>query len=76
MEKVAVNIFVKRQIKGSGKTYSESLSFDEIAKDDENQMSKDKYEEGYRGGVRIVTASKENIKKSDCNYVKINRDTQ
>ena len=29
MEKVAVNRFVKRQIKGSGKTYSESLTFDE-----------------------------------------------
>ena len=76
MEKVAVNIFVKRQIKGSGKTYSESLSFDEIAKDAENQMSKDKFEEGYRDGVRIVTASKENIKKFYCPYVKINSNTQ
>ena len=38
MEKVAVNQFVKRQVKGSGKTYSESLSFETIAADAEKQM--------------------------------------
>lgn len=76
MEKVAVNDFVRRQIKGSGKTYSESLSFDEIAMDAEHQMSKDEFEEGYRDGVRIVTASKENINKFYCPYVKIDSNTQ
>ncbi len=30
--KVAVNDFVRRQIKGSGKTYSVDFSFEEIAK--------------------------------------------
>ena len=32
MEKVAVNQFVKRQVEGSGKTFSRTLSFEEIAK--------------------------------------------
>jgi len=41
MEKVAVNAFVTRQVKGSGKTYSSSLTFEEIAKDAENQMKKE-----------------------------------
>ena len=53
MEKVAVNSFVKRQIKGSGKTYSETLSFEEIALDAQNQMLKRNFEEGYRDGVRL-----------------------
>ena len=30
--KVGVNEFVKRQIKNSGKTYSDTLTFNEIAK--------------------------------------------
>ncbi len=76
MEKVAVNDFVRRQIKGSGKTYSESLSFDEIAMDAEHQMAIDEFEEGYRDGVRIVTASKKNIKKFYSPYVKIDSNTQ
>ena len=29
---VAVNEFVKRQVKGSGKTYAKTISFDLIAK--------------------------------------------
>ena len=38
MEKVAVNDFVKRQIKGYGKTYSNTLSFEQIAVDAQQQM--------------------------------------
>ena len=34
MEKVAANEFVRRQVKGSGKTYSDSLSFKEITEDE------------------------------------------
>ena len=62
MKKVAVNSFVKRQIKGSGKTYSETLSFEEIALDAQEQMDKNHFDEGYRDGVRIVRASSKNIK--------------
>ena len=37
-QKVGVNDFVRRQIEGSGKTYSKSLTFEEIAKHAEKQM--------------------------------------
>ena len=76
MKKVAVNSFVKRQIKGSGKTYSETLSFEEIALDAQNQMLKRNFEEGYRDGVRIVNANNKNIKHFYCPYVKINNNTE
>ena len=46
MEKVAVNTFVTRQIKGSGKTYSDKLTFNEIALDAQSQMAKKSYEDG------------------------------
>ena len=62
MEKVGVNTFVTRQIKGSGKTYSDKLTFNEIALDAQSQMAKKSYDDGYRDGVRIVQASKKNIK--------------
>ena len=61
MEKVAVNTFVKRQIKGSGKTYSDTLTFREIALDAQSQMAKKSYIDGYRDGVRIVQASKKTM---------------
>ena len=57
MEQVAVNQFVRRQVKGSGKTYSESLSFKTIAADAEKQMTEGNFTEGYRSGVRIVVGS-------------------
>ena len=76
MKKLAVNSFVKRQIKGSGKTYSETLSFEEIALDAQNQMLKRKFEEGYREGVRIVKANNKNIKHFYCPYVKITNNTE
>jgi len=52
--KVAVNNFVRRQIKNSGKTYSEDLSFEFFAKHAEEKMRTDEYEDGYRDGVCIV----------------------
>ena len=55
MEKVAVNAFVTRQVKGSGKTYSSSLTFEEIAKDAENQMKKEAFRHGYRDGAVSYT---------------------
>ena len=76
MEKVGVNTFVTRQIKGSGKTYSDKLTFNEIALDAQSQMAKKSYVDGYRDGVRIVQASKKNIKHFHCPFVKINSNTQ
>ena len=66
MKKVAVNDFVLRQVKGSGKTYSDHLSFDEIAIDAERQMAKGLIKKGYRDGVIIVDANKDHIKNFDC----------
>ena len=76
MEKVAVNTFVKRQKKGSGKTYSNILTFSEVALDAQAQMAKKCFEDGYRDGVRIVQASKKNLKHFHCPFVKINNNTQ
>lgn len=76
MEKVAVNDFVRRQVKGSGKTYSVSLSFEEIAKDAQEQMINGNFSEGYRDGVRIIKASNEFVKEFVCPFVKIDANTE
>ena len=76
METVAVNTFVQRQIEGSGKTYSKSLTFEEIALDAQEQMDKNHFDEGYRDGVRIVRASSKNIKQFHCPFVKIDKNTE
>ena len=76
MEKVAVNDFVRRQIKGSGKTYSESLSFEKIAIDAESQMIKGHFKEGYRDGVRIVIGSETLLNKFVCPFVKLDSSTE
>jgi hypothetical protein len=76
MEQVAVNDFVKRQVKGSGKTYSNTLSFKEIAFDAEKQMDKGDFLEGYRDGVRIVRGSKIFASHFICPYVKIDANTE
>ena len=76
MEKVAVNQFVMRQVKGSGKTYSDSLSFETIASDAEKQMSDGNFTEGYRNGVRIVTGSEHLINEFICPFVKIDKSSE
>ena len=69
---VAVNDFVRRQVKNSGKTYAKTLSFDQIANHASTQMQNKIYRDGYRDGVRIVVVD-ESI-KSDfiCPFVKLN----
>ena len=52
--KVAVNNFVRRQIKKSGKTFSKELSFEFFAKHAEDKLNRNEFEDGYRDGVRIV----------------------
>ena len=76
MGNVAVNKFVRRQIKGSGKTYSDSLSFDAMAKDAEKQMDNGHYKEGYREGVRRVRGSNKFASHFICPYVKIDENTE
>ena len=69
---VAVNDFVRRQVKNSGKTYAKTLSFDQIANHASIQMQNKIYRLGYRDGVRIVVA--DDSIKSDfvCPFVKLN----
>ena len=76
MEKVAVNNFVRRQVKGSGKTYSESLSFEKIAADAEKQMENDSFIEGYRDGVRIVVGSDHLTNEFFCPFVRVDKNTE
>lgn len=73
---VEVNEFVRRQVKGSGKTYSESLSFREIAEHAQEQMGKNIYKAGYRKGVRVVKVNKSLIDKFICPFVKITSETK
>ena len=73
---VSVNEFVRRQIKGSGKTYADGLSFEEIASHAEKQLNQGHYTEGYRDGVLLVKASEALIHHFICPFVKINEDTE
>ena len=71
--KVSVNEFVKRQVKGSGKTYSLTFSFEEIAKYAEKQIRNGNFINGYRKGVIIVNVEKSMVKYFYCPLVKINK---
>ena len=73
---VAVNSFVKRQVKGSGKTYSKTMSFKSIALHAEIQMKKGSFTEGYREGVRIIHSDSSIIDDFVCPFVLINEETQ
>lgn len=76
MKKVAVNDFVRRQVKGSGKTYSPDLSFEDIAKHAEEQMALGNFREGYRKGVRIVQGLKEMANHFYCPFATINESSK
>ena len=58
---VALNEFVKRQNKFSGKTYSNELSFDFFARHAEQKIIKRDYRQGYRPEVIIVSLDKKCI---------------
>ena len=73
--KIAVNEFVRRQTKGTGKTYSASLTFEEVAQDAEKQMANGHFKEGYRDGVRIVEGSVELVHQFVCPFVKLDENT-
>ena len=69
--KVAINNFVRRQTKISGKTYSDELSFEFFAKHAEEKLKKNEFESGYRDGVIIVKLDKQYVHKVFCPYAKI-----
>ena len=73
---VAVNDFVRRQIMSSGKAYSKTLSFDQIADHAKVQMENKMFREGYRDGVRIVMADKSLNSDFVCPFVKVDNRTK
>ncbi len=75
-ERVAVNEFVRRQTKESGKSFSSQLSFEDIALHAELQMSAGYFKEGYRKGVRIVSAAANITKQFTCPFVKVDAATE
>ena len=68
---IYVNEFVRRQVKGSGKTYAQGLSFEEIASHAERQAKKGLYIEGYRDGVILVQVNNNIINHFICPFVRI-----
>ena len=73
---VAVNEFVKRQTKFSGKTYSEELSFDFFARHAEQKIINKDFRHGYRPEVIIVRLDKKYVNKVICPYVRITESTK
>ena len=69
---VSINEFVRRQVKGSGKTYAKSLSFREIANHAEKQMLNNLFSQGYRKGVGIVDVDESLKSDFVCPFVKLN----
>ena len=71
---IAINDFVLRQVKGSGKTYSPTLSFEQIVEHAEYRMNNGKFKEGYRDGVRIIQATKKIASHFLCPFVRVSED--
>ncbi|ODS30970.1 MAG: hypothetical protein SCARUB_03910, partial [Candidatus Scalindua rubra] len=76
MTEVAVNDFVRRQVAGSGKTYSPDLSFEEIAHHASDQIEAGHFRQGYRGGVIIVDVDYSLVKHFVCPFVRIDETTE
>ena len=74
--KVSVNDFVRRQIRGSGKTYSDNLSFEDIANYAESELIKGNFVQGYRDGVVIINVEPNKVNLFKCPLVKINDDSK
>lgn len=73
---VAVNKFVKRQKRGSGRTFSDNISFEEVAAYARKTMNNGHYKNAYRKGVRIVKCDKVFSKNFNCPIVKLTTATE
>jgi len=73
---VGVNDFVRRQIRGSGKTYAVDWTFEDIAGHAEKQLTLGLFRPGYRDGVILVPVADEYVSKFICPYVKLDMDTR
>ena len=72
---VTVNEFVLRQIKGSGKTYTD-LEFNDLADYASKQLKDGNYQDGYRDGVILVPVEYGMIKHFYCPFVTIDSKTK
>ena len=68
---VAVNDFVRRQTKDSGKTYTIGLAHKEIANYAQDQLTNGNYKAGYRDGVILVQVAEELIYHFICPFVRV-----
>ncbi|MFQ6611028.1 MAG: DUF3228 family protein [Fidelibacterota bacterium] len=75
MESVAVNQFVTRQVKGSGKSWTEGLTFEEIAEHAQDQLNNGRFAEGYRKGVVLVEVADHLLKYFFSPMIKITENT-
>ena len=75
-ERVAVNDFILRQKEGSGKSFTNKLSFQEIADHAEKQMALGVFKEGYRKGVRIIDVDSSLTHEFMCPFVRIDAKTK
>ena len=73
---VSINEFVRRQVKGSGKTYADGLSFENISQHAQNQLSSGNYMPGYRDGVVLVQTDKNLLHHFICPFVRITEETK
>jgi len=73
---IGINEFVRRQVKDSGKTYADGLTFGEIASHGAEQLKKGHYSEGYRDGVVIVQVDQKLTHHFICPFVKITNETK
>ena len=73
---VAVNDFVRRQTKGSGKSYANNLSFEKIAKHAQDQLTNGNYKMGYRDGVVLIQVLKKLIYHFICPFVRVTEKTK
>ncbi|NOZ73946.1 MAG: DUF3228 family protein [FCB group bacterium] len=73
---VGLNEFVRRQVAGSGKTYFQGKTFEDVAHHAEERLNAGNYQPGYRDGVVLVSAAREWIGYFHCPYVKITSRTK
>ena len=76
IETVSVNDFVCRQTKDSMKSYTENLSFNEIAIHAQRQLTCRNYKQGYRDGVIIVQVEDTLLHHFICPFVQISDKTK
>ena len=72
---VKANTFVKRQVKGSGKTYSKMLSFDEIADFGRENLNNGNFHKGYRDGVVLIELKGNIVNQFICPLTKIDENS-